>query len=288
MLKAFRAYKINGVLNSEVSLNEYQYHQCTEQEVSRMGFVSVIDDLTHSLNGRTYFKVKREKKQIPASSVAEKLKVLIDAFEAEHGQKPSRRDKGDMKEKVMIELASRALSSYSTVEGWFDNDYVVVLTSSSSTAEDVLALLRKALGSLPVSHAMDNQKLSEAMQKWFSGSELPSNVTLGNEAKLSSCDEEKSSATIKNGELNSEEIQALLNCRRVVSLELCIADKGRFVVKDDGTIAKISLSDVTIEQHQENVGDTEDDAARLEADLILKADIVDVILGAMSSVKAEA
>jgi len=286
MLKAFRAYKINGVLSSEASFNEYQYHPCTEQEVSRMGFVSVINALTHSLNGKTFFKIKKEKKQIPASTVAEKMKVLTDQFEAENGRKPSRKDKNELKEKVMIELGSRALSTYSTVEGWFDSDYVVVLTSSAGTAEDILSLLRKSLGSLPVSHGFDNHKLSDAMQKWFSGSDLPNNVSLGNEAKLSSCDEEKSSATIKNGELNSEEIQALLNCRRVVSLELCIADKGRFVVKDDGSIAKISVSDVALEQHRENVGDAEEDAARLEGDLLLKADIVDVILSSMNSVKS--
>lgn len=288
MLKAFRAYKINGELSEQSVMDEYRFRPCTEQELARSGFVEVITELTHSVKGKTFFRVKKEKKAIPASSVAEKVKTLSDEFEAEHGRKPSRKEKSAFKEKVVIELASRAIPNTSFIDGWYDSDHVVVLSSSASAAEDVLALLRKALGSLPVSHVFDGQKLSQSMQSWFTGSELPENISLGGDAKLSSVDEEKSSATIKNAELSSDDIQALLSGRQVVNLELSIENKARFVVKDDGSIGKISVSDMALDEHNDQVGDTEDDAARMEADLILRADIVDVILGAMSSVQAKA
>lgn len=290
MLKAFRAYQVHGELNADLSgINEYVFRTCSEQELERVGFVPVMNEhVTHNVSGSNWFRIKKEKKQIPASSVADQLKTLVSVFENEHGRKPGKKEKSELKEKVVIDLASRALPSISYIDGYFNNDVVVILTSSASAAEDAMALLRKALGSLPVGHYLDSGKLSESLQSWFRGDSLPQNVKLGHEVKLSTMDEEKSTATIKNDALQAEEIQALLSARRVVSLELEIADKASFLIKDDGAFTKISVSDVALEAHNNEQGDVEGDAAQMEANMILKSAIVADILGTIEAVRSSA
>lgn len=290
MLKAFRAYTLNGELNTDLSgLAALAFHPCTEQELERTGFVPVLgDNIVHNVAGNHWFKIKKEKKQIPASSVADKLKTLLSAFENEHGRKAGKKEKAELKEKVLIELASRALPSFSYVEGYFNAGEVVILTSSASAAEEALALLRKALGSLPASHYFDGTKLYEALQSWFRGENLPSNVTVGHQAKLSSMDEQKSTASIQNDELNDSAIQALLSNRCVVTLELAITDKASFLIKHDGSINKIAVSDAVMESHNNDQGSNEDEAAQLEANMILKSAIATDILQSLQSVSAKA
>ncbi|MCL5459714.1 recombination-associated protein RdgC, partial [Loigolactobacillus coryniformis] len=90
------------------------------------------------------------------------------------------------KEELIQTLLPRAFSRSTVTQAIYDdkNNWFIVNTSSASRAEDLLALLRKALGSLPAVPWIDSNQLSQSMQQWLSNQALPTGFSLGHDAEL--------------------------------------------------------------------------------------------------------
>lgn len=96
------------------------------------------------------FAFKVEKKAVPSVIVKQELLVRSAAYEKEVGFAPGRKWARDMKEEVVMDLLPKCFPSSSEVTAYLDikNKFLVVGTASLGVAEDLAALLRKAIPGL--------------------------------------------------------------------------------------------------------------------------------------------
>ena len=159
---------------------------------------------------------------------------------------------------------------------------IIVDTRSASKAEDVLALLRKAIGSMPALPWLDNHKLHTNLQLWLQNKSLPLELYLGDAALLKAPDEEGAKAKFDNHLLSADEVQSHLQDKLVSKLQLSKTEVCTFTITDDGAITGIKWHDLLTGQNDE-MG-WEDLQARIEADMYLLTEELRRVLAAIQGV----
>lgn len=291
--KNVRVYKLSAPLTTdaaiiEKALAEFKFSPCTGQEAVRTGFTyplhHSIQHYCHQNQQLFFFAIKRQEKILPAAVINEELQPRIDAIEQEKGRPLSRKEKQSLKEELIQTLLPRAFTRSQITHAYYDaeHQWIVVNSSSSGKAEDLLALLRKALGSLPALPWLDNHKLNSALQLWLQNQALPQGFELGSEAELKAPDEEGAKVKFSNHLLTADEVQSHLQDKLVTSISLELPDGLSLAVNDDGAIKRIKFNDLISNQNEELGWD--DLVQRLDADLFLMSSVLN---NALSSIKTQ-
>lgn len=276
--KNVRVYTLSAPLTTDVdvwekALSEFRFTPLSAQEAVKSGFSfplhPSIKQYCHCSQQLVYFAVKRQEKILPAAVINEEMQPKLEAMEQEKGRPLSRKEKQTLKEELQLSLLPRAFSRSSLTQGYYDpeNQWLVINTGSASKAEDVLALLRKALGSLPALPWLDNQKLTTHLQLWLQNKALPVGFTQGSDAELKAPDEEGAKVKFTNHLLTADEVQTHLQDKLVTSISLQQADGISLQITDDASVKKLKFHDLLTSQNDELGWD--DLVARLDADLIL-------------------
>jgi recombination associated protein RdgC len=164
----------------------------------------------------------------------------------------------------------RAFSRESLTYLWIDNDNhrIVVDANSAKRAEDALALLRKTLGSLPVTPIQFTHPIELTLTEFVRKGELPTEFRLQDEAELKAVLEAGGVIRCKHQDLISDEIATHIESGKYVTkLALEWEERIQFTLSDDFSIKKIKFSDVLKEQNDDI--DREDVAQRFDADFVL-------------------
>lgn len=294
--KNVRIYRITENLNLEPkafdsALGQFKCGQLTAQEALRMGFtqpVKGLKSLVHvGQDGLLLIAVKRVEKLLPGAVVDEELQPKVEAMEQEKARPLSRKEKQCLKEELIQTLLPRAFSKSVVTHAVIDTrqNLVFVFTTSAARAEEVLALLRKSIGSLPLLPWIDGHDLSGAMQQWIKGQGLPENVQLGHAVEFKAPDEEGATARFSNQLLTVDEVQHCVKDKLVRKVELFIADRVSFTVADDGSVKGMDWSDIVMNKNDELGWD--DVVARTDADLLIFAQELRNIVGTVSAVISE-
>ncbi|WP_445767481.1 recombination-associated protein RdgC [Rheinheimera sp.] len=289
--KNARVYRLSAPLSTdlavwETALAEFKFSPLTAQELVRSGFSfplhQSIKQYCHALDALLFFAVKRQEKILPAAVINEEMQPRLDALEQEKGRPLSRKEKQALKEELQLSLLPRAFSRSSLTQGYYDakNQWLVINTSSASKAEDILALLRKALGSLPALPWLDNHKLNTNLQLWLQNKALPQGFELGNDAELKAPDEEGAKVKFSNHLLSADDVQSHLQDKLVTSISLQRNDSLSLLITDDGALKRLKFHDLLTGQNDE-LG-WEDLPARLDADLLLMAQALNQTLLSIS------
>ena len=289
--KNIRVYKLSAPLSTdaavwEQALTEFKFTPLTAQEAVRIGFSfplhASIKQYCHACQHLLFFALKRQEKILPAAVINEEMQPKLEAMEQEKGRPLSRKEKQSLKEELQLSLLPRAFSRSTLTQGYYDpqNQWLVINSGSASKAEDVLALLRKALGSLPALPWLDNHKLNTHLQLWLQNQALPQGFALGSDAELKAPDDEGAKVKFSNHLLSADEVQSHLQDKLVTSISLEQADALSLAVTDDGAIKRIKFHDVLTGQNDE-LG-WEDLTARLDADLMLMASALNQALLSIS------
>lgn len=251
-----------------LALNEFTFSPCTANQLASSGFVSPFgyESLAYYIEGAVFIAVKTQEKNVPASFIAEAVADKAKAYESEFGEKPPRKKKQEWKEEIVNTYLPTAIPRSKTVRAMLDlvNDRVIVDTTTASVAEDVLALLRKALGSLPALFYFDNHQLSAWLDNFGRGERQTEQLHLGSKIKFSSHDDEKVTASFVNVIITSEDVQAHFD-KSCVSLELVMPNKLTFSLKDDGSFAGMKFDDSLKAEGEES----EDRDASLQSSLLI-------------------
>jgi len=258
----------------ERNLEEFKFKPCGSQDISKLGWVFPMGKsgsmYTHINQKQILICLKKEEKMLPAGVIKDQLAERVEAIELEQGRALKKKEKDTLKEDIVMQLLPRAFSRTSQTYAWIDNEtkMLYVDCSSARKAEELISLLRKTLGSLPVVPVQLQNQTDVVMTDWLVEGNIPANFKLEDEAELCSALEGGGIIRCKQQDLLSEEIKKHLDSDKFVTkLALNWADSISFVMGEEFALKRVKFSDVLQEQNEHIEAD--DFAARFDADFIL-------------------
>ncbi|HED3065069.1 TPA: recombination-associated protein RdgC [Kluyvera ascorbata] len=278
-LKNLRLYRLSRDVKFnratfQSQLSAMAFAPCGSQDTAKTGWVPPLGDTAEQLfhvcnGGHILLMYRREEKILPGEVLRKELAAKIAKLEGLQGRKLKKTEKDSLKDEVLHSLLPRAFTRMADTWLWIDTarSLIAVDTGSAKKAEDVLALLRKTLGSLPVVPLTMDTPIELTLTEWVKQGRAPQAFDLGDAAVLQAVLADGGKLTCKKQELNSEEIATHLAAGKVVTrLNLGWMD-GRidFTLTDDFGLNGIKFSDVLLDQNN----DAEDARARFDADVML-------------------
>ena len=258
----------------ERNLEEFKFKPCGSQDISKLGWIFPMGKAgsmyTHTASKQILICLKKEEKMLPAGVIKDQLNERVEAIELEQGRAVKKKEKDSLKEEIVMQLLPRAFSRTTQTFAWIDpeSDILYVDASSTRKAEELISLLRKTLGSLPVVPIQLKNQADVVMTDWLTEGNIPANFALEDEAELRSALEGGGIIRCKQQDLLSEEIKNhLASDKFVTKLALNWADSISFIIGEEFAIKRLKFSDVLQEQNEDI--DKADFAARFDADFAL-------------------
>lgn len=235
------------------ALENIPFHPCGDHTMATLGFSPVIGSLlVHEVNGFYTVKLLKESKIIPARVVAREVEVRAKILEAETGAPLGKKARADLKEQVVARLLPRAFTDQTATMATIipSHKLIIVNASGDGEAEIFLAVLRKALGSLPVVPLAHNS-LAVKLTEWVKTKPHPK-FELLEEVELNAMDGTKATIRAKNLELDSEEIIASLDSGKLIQkLAVEFDDQLTAVITEDGSAKRIKYSNRIMEEAED-------------------------------------
>ena len=262
----------------QTQLETCRFHPCGVQDQSKFGWSAPLrgsDLLYFSVGKQILLMAQKEEKMLPANVVKRELAHRIESLEEKENRKLKKNEKQTLKDDVVMNLLPRAFSKNQYTALWIDTEsgLLHVDAASAKRAEDVLALLRKSLGSLPVVPLAFANEPSTILTDWITQDNLPHWLIALEEAELRGCQED-SVIRCKKQPLENEDILALSQeGKKVVSkLALEWEDTLTFVFNEDGSLKRLKFAD-SVREKNEDIS-KEDFAQRFDADFVLMTGIL--------------
>ena len=261
------------------ALQECTFTPLMSTELRHFGWFNSLGkgsaEVTES-NGNMLICARSEEKILPAQYMKECIDEKVEVIESEQGRGVTKKEREQIKEDVIFDMLPRAFTRTVDTHAYInaEQNIIVVNSSSRGKAEDLLALLRKTLGTLPVTNITPDTQPDEVMTDWVScklnseDSVFKGAFTLGMEAQLNSLGDQSASATVKNQDLLSSEVQGHLDADQYVTkIALEYDETMSFMLSDDLSIKRIKFFDVIHEQSDDI--DHDDLNAKIMADFTL-------------------
>lgn len=258
----------------EQALEAFLFHPCSSQDISKFGFSKALGKqgqaLVHSADQRHLICATKEEKILPSQVVKEALEEKVAHLEDEENRKITKKEKDALKDEITTTLLPRAFSRRSQIRAVIlpEQQLLLVDSSSATKAEELLALLRKALGSLPVVPVSFNTPIEHQLTEWLKQGELPVPFYMLDEAELKSAADEGGIVRFKQQDLTEDEVLAHLEAgKQVHKLAIQFEQSISFVLQSDAGIRRLKFAE-EFRAQTDDVAD-EDPLAKLDADFVL-------------------
>lgn len=252
-------------------LAQFAFTPCAAQDMATSGWVNVTPEtMVIEHEGSYLICYCNESKILPTHVVNEEVAKRVNKVENTQGRKVRRAERLALKDEALMALISRAFTKSSMHYVWIDLNLqrVIVEAGSARTAENILALLRKTIGSLPVVPLMMENPIELTMTDWLKSNQMPAGFTIGSDAVLKAILEDGGALRVSKQDLFSDEISTHLEAGKLATAAgLHWRDRMSFRLMDDMTIKAINFADELRDQNDDI--DREDAHSRLVADFIL-------------------
>lgn len=260
----------------ETRLEEFAFHPCGSQDQSKYGWAKPMgkigSSLIHVTNGNIMLCARKEDKMLPASVIKEALDEKVELIEQETARPVKKKEKDALKEEIIHTLLPRAFSRIGSTFAYIapQQGLIIVNASSHNKAEDLLALLRKSIGSLAVLPVQSKTPVDQTMTQWLTDETAIGPFELLEEGELKSPLENGAVIRCKNQQLICDEIKAHIeNGMFAIKLAMQYGQSMSFVLNEDLTIKRVKFTDVVTEQQEDQ--DKADKAACFDGDFAIMA-----------------
>lgn len=264
----------NDVIDREAleqQLAVMAFQPCTAQSMATSGWVPVLGEMLAFAQGNHFLlQWQREEKILPSTVVKEEVAKRVEKIEAEQQRRLKKTERDSLKDETLHTLLPRAFTRKKQAYLWIDleQNRIVVGVSSAKQAEDILALLRKSIGSLPTIPFALESPIELTVSEWIKEEMMPPKFTGGDSVKVVSLIEAGSAATFAKSDIFSEQVQtSLADGKLVTSMGLEWNERITFKLSDTLALTGIHYSDMLVQQNDDI--DREDEAARFDADFLL-------------------
>ena len=255
----------------EEKLDQIRFRPCGQHEEFSFGWTAPLgrssEQLIHTSNSFMMFCAQKEEKVLPAAVINEIFVERILEAEEQQGRKLAKKERTSIREELIFELLPKAFTFTRRTFAYIDpkGGWLVVDAASTNKAEDLVSLLRKCLGSLPVIPPVTKEKPSATMSQWLIDQNIPNNITLEDECELRSPDEEGGIIRCKHQDLSQPEIKHHLDSgKQVVKLAVSWADRMAFIIDESLTVKRLRFLELIQDQAGEIQAD--DEAMQFDAD----------------------
>lgn len=266
-------------------------------ELTSKGFVSPFgrdsDVYAHAVGDALLLTLGGESKILPSATVNEALAAKLESVRQREGRNPGGRERKRLKDEVLTDLLPRALTKPSRTVAWLDlaRGWLIVDTASRTAAEDVVTVIRDALGSFPALPVNAETSPRAILTAWLAGEPMPKGFELGDACELHDPVDAGAVVKCKRQELASEEIEQHLRAgKQVFRLALVFNERLAFELGEDMAVRKLRF----LETATEALDSGERDSLRAEIDATFAlasgevASLLDALTDAFSLSPAEA
>lgn len=293
MFKNLTVYRIGpewqaSISVIESSLQKMRFVPCGATQKQSSGWVEPRGikhaPLVESIGGQYLLKLQVEQRVLPGAVVKKRTEELAKQVEDTTGRKPGKKQTKELKEQAELELLPMAFTKQSTVNVWIDptRHMLMLDTSSSSRAEDVITTLVKVLDGFAVTLLQSKESAAVAMKEWLASGEPPACFTIDRECELKSMDEMKSVVRYARHLLDTDEVKAhIVSGKMPTRLAMTWEGRVSFVLTESMQIKKLAFLDVVFEGHKPGKDEAFDaDAAIATAEMSkLIPDLIDALGG---------
>ncbi len=246
--------------------------------------------LVHVTNRQWLLLFRSEKKLLPASVINQVTRSRALELEEQQGFKPGRKQMRELKEHVTDELLPRAFSIRRDTRVWIDtvHGWLVIDAASQTLADDVLGLLVKSAGQLPLASVRVARSPVAAMTGWLASGDAPAGFTLDQDTELRSPAQGNATVRYVGHTLDADDMRRHIEAgKQCMRLAMTWDDRVSFVLTPSLTLKRVAPLDVLRE-----AGDAaaQNDDEQFDADLTLMAgelarlfaDLVDALGGELA------
>lgn len=239
----------------EQKLDAMRFRPCGSHEKFSFGWTPPLgqsaQQLVHAANGFLMICANKEEKVLPAAVVNELLQERIQETETQQARRLPKKERDALKDELLFELLPRAFSFSRQTYAYIDpkGGWLIVDAASSKKAEDLASLLRKCLGSLPVTPPLTRQRPVDVMTDWLNTGQAPKDISIENECELRSPEEDGGLIRCKRQDLSAPEIKNHLDTgKQVIKLAVSWADRLSFIVDENLAIKRLAFLDLIQDQ----------------------------------------
>jgi len=265
-------------LHLALLLEQHKFRECGATESSTSGWVSALPgttNLVHGVDNDNYQLIRccKSVKALPADFVRREVDKKVKVIETEQCRKATKKEKEQLKEEVIFANLPNAFPVHTFTEIYLDNinELIIINSSTRAAADDILALLRKCIGTLPVTGYFTDA-LQECLDEWVAGvRDVEAEFSLGSNVQLSAFGDSPAQAKFTNDDITAKHIKSLVvdDNREVNYLSLEFDEAFYLTLDARGFLKGIKPTDVLKDKNDDI--DSDDALARIDADFVLFA-----------------
>jgi len=274
----------------EEQLSAHVLQACGKLDLASRGWVPPGPDegaLIEAQQGRWMLALGMEQKLLPASVINQELRERAKAVAEKQGYAPGRKQLRELRERVVDELAPRALVKRSRCHLLLDPaaKWLLVDAAGSARGDEVIELLGKSVEGLSLTPLATVRTPLSAMTEWLAAGDAPDGFSIDREAELRAPGAEKSTIRYVRHALEGKELRAHLQAgMQVTRLALTWRDHVSFVLDEDLRVKRLAfaeqLKEAASQQGQAMTEQFDADFAIMSGELLgMIPDLVDALGG---------